>query len=142
MECEICGSSPARRRAEIEGVELIVCDECVSLGTEIKEPKVTQKGRKEVPEIEESITPEYPSRIRIARESLGLTREELARRIHEKESVISRLESGSMMPPLSLARKLEKELRIILVLKEEKSEVHIPEKPKPRITIGDVVEVR
>lgn len=52
--------------------------------------------------------------IKKAREMLGLSQDELGRRIGEKPSVIRLLESGKLKPSDSLARKIESFLRIQL----------------------------
>ncbi|MCS7143330.1 MAG: multiprotein-bridging factor 1 family protein [Aigarchaeota archaeon] len=61
------------------------------------------------------IVDEYGSRIREARERLGLTREELASRIQEKASYVKKIENGEAKPSVSLARKIERVLKIKLL---------------------------
>ncbi len=63
----------------------------------------------------------YGERIRGARESMGLTQEELAKRINERRSVLAKLETGDMRPDEKIAKKLEKILSIDL--KEDYEEV-------------------
>jgi len=57
---------------------------------------------------------DYSKAIKAARELLGITQDELGRKINEKPSVISHLEVGSMKPTDDLARKLEHFLKIQL----------------------------
>ena len=51
LDCEVCGSDKANRKAKIEGSVLRVCDKCVKLGEEIpifvkkKRNKTIKKGR-------------------------------------------------------------------------------------------------
>jgi ribosome-binding protein aMBF1 (putative translation factor) len=52
---------------------------------------------------------------------MGLSQEDLGRKINEKPSVISHLETGSMKPSDALARKLEHALKIELFLPPEDS---------------------
>jgi putative transcription factor len=52
--------------------------------------------------------------IKEAREMRGMSQDELGRKINEKPSVISHLETGSMKPNDILARKLEHFLKIRL----------------------------
>lgn len=52
--------------------------------------------------------------IKDARESLGLSQEDVGRKINEKPSVISHLEVGTMKPSDVLARKLEHFLKVEL----------------------------
>jgi putative transcription factor len=59
--------------------------------------------------------PDYNAVVKKARERLGLTQEELGRRVGEKASVISKIETGRLRPSVMLARKLEHVLRIKLL---------------------------
>ena len=54
------------------------------------------------------VSEDFNTIIRVAREKKGWSREELAKKIYEKVSVINRIESGKMVPDIKLARKLEK----------------------------------
>ena len=65
---------------------------------------------------------DYSKAIKTARELLGITQEELGRKINEKPSVISHLEVGSMKPTDELARRLEHFLKIDLFVSEEDAE--------------------
>lgn len=69
---------------------------------------------------------------------MGLTQEQLAKKLKEKMSVIKRIEDG-WKPSLTLIRKLERFFNIKLT--EELEEEHFERKPRKDITIGDVVEV-
>lgn len=62
---------------------------------------------------------DYSKMIKSARELLGITQEELGRRINVKPSVISHLEVGSMKPDDVLAKKLEHFLKIELFVPVE-----------------------
>lgn len=114
---------------EVEGALLKVCKSCARMGKERKEPSGaiktpaltpgTLKKKASPPDIFEKMTREvvedYPQRIRRAREALGLSQEDLARKINEKKSIIAKLESGHMYPPDKLVKKLEKALGIELM---------------------------
>jgi putative transcription factor len=65
------------------------------------------------------LTNEYSRLIKNARELRGLSQEELGKKINEKTSVISHLETGSMKPDDALARKLEHFLKIQLFVPSE-----------------------
>ncbi|MEM3194056.1 MAG: helix-turn-helix domain-containing protein, partial [Candidatus Bathyarchaeia archaeon] len=81
-----------------------------------------------------------------ARERMGLTPEELGRRIGEKESVIKKIESEKIIPDIRLASKLEHALKIrILTMPAETAEsVRIPSEAKINraITLGEIVQLR
>ncbi|MDH5815908.1 MAG: multiprotein bridging factor aMBF1 [Candidatus Nezhaarchaeota archaeon] len=150
MICELCGEPIIGKpiRAWIEGAQLTVCHRCSRYGSTVKSAtqRVTthkpSKHREVRLELESMVLVDnYNTLIRQARESMGLTQEDLARLIGEKESVVRRLESGRMVPTLELAKKLERILKIKLYeeLRQEQ------EVPRPRIfelTLGDVAIIR
>ena len=84
----------------------------------------------------------YGRMVREARERLGLTREELGAQIQEKATLIKKIENEEMRPPLQIARKLEKALRIRIVreISEEEEMLFTPPKtPEWRPTLGDML---
>jgi transcriptional regulator with XRE-family HTH domain len=54
----------------------------------------------------------FAVKLRTIRERKGLTQDELARRVGVSRGYLSRLEMGRHDPPLSLLRRLAKELRV------------------------------
>ena len=62
----------------------------------------------------DEVVQDYDDRIRDARESEGLTQEELADGLNEKSSLIRKLERGDVLPSDGVQRKLEKSLGISL----------------------------
>ncbi|MEM2128769.1 MAG: multiprotein bridging factor aMBF1 [Candidatus Methanosuratincola sp.] len=154
MNCEICGKKivgfPAR--ISIEQSVLLVCQDCSKFGTKIDRttarklestspkpgPKklVVKPQRKE--RFEEFILVEnYGELIRKSRENAKISREELAKRLGEKESVIRRIESGEMYPTAELTVKLERLLKIKLKATVER--VESGSKPTlTSVTLGDV----
>ncbi len=143
MLCEVCGERRAVTKVVIEGVELWVCERCASLGE-----KVVKKGRaerrKKLREIEEfEVVPDYGARIRRAREKLGLSREELARKLLIKENVLEKLEKQEMLPDLKLAKKLEKALGIKLIGAVQENAISQKDRSKEEaLTLGDIVELK
>jgi putative transcription factor len=91
-------------------------------------------------EIETILVDSYGKLIVKAREKKKLNREEFAKKINEKLSVIKRVESEEMEPDDTLTEKIERFLEIKLkVLYEEKP---IGKKEvKGELTLGDVVEI-
>ena len=161
MRCEVCGhkihSIPIR--AEIEGAKLTVCIECskhgkIIRGEEIERVQRTSKPRASIPliqkkkkaqarvEITQEVVEGYDSKIRQAREKLGLSHEELGKKINEKASVLSKLETGKMTPNNMLVTKLEHALKIKLLvpIKEEKIS-EIPKLPNREPTLGDFIQL-
>ncbi|WP_340101110.1 multiprotein bridging factor aMBF1 [Salinibaculum salinum] len=62
----------------------------------------------------DEIAQDYDNRIRNARESAGLSQEELAQKLNEKASLIRKLEHGDTLPSDDVQTKLERELDISL----------------------------
>lgn len=60
--------------------------------------------------------------IKSAREKMGLSQEELGRKINEKPSLIKHLETGTLKPNDVLTRKVERFLKIQLLVPDEAEE--------------------
>ncbi|RLF97355.1 TIGR00270 family protein, partial [Thermococci archaeon] len=86
--------------------------------------------------------PDYSKIIKNARENRKLSQKDLAFKINEKESVIHRLETESMSPSYTLAKKLEKALEIKII--DKISEVEIPklDTDSKNLTIGDIIKIK
>ena len=135
MECEICGKAVPEHnpiRAKIEGSVMVVCKECSKLGKiqkappkpkfrkqdKTKRPKTTRnKNYSRQDEPTEELIEDFDIEIRKARESKDWSREVLGKKINERVSVITRIETGKMTPDLKLTKKLEKALNIKLLEK-------------------------
>jgi putative transcription factor len=163
LRCEVCGrkihGDPIR--AEIEGARLTVCFECSKHGKIIRTEYVELGGkpskklstskpsiRKKKPaqarvEITQEMVEGFDSKIRQAREKLGLSLEELGKKINEKASVLSKLETGKMRPNNMLVTKLEHALKIKLLvpIKEEKIPMELPKTTAREPTLGDLVQL-
>ncbi len=166
MPCEMCGKEvPRLRKAQIGGSILEVCNDCAKFREDIppEAPKaapvatgpaavasppprivpihpglkkdVLSRGEMELAE-------DYNRRIIKGRRKKDLTQEVLARRINEKKSVISRLETGEMRPSDRLIKKLEKELDIKL---KERMEFQVEPAKKQvgtgGVTLGDLIKM-
>jgi putative transcription factor len=162
MRCEVCGrkihSSPIT--AVIEGARLTVCVECSKHGRIVTQdeytpkpkplgkpsahiPIMAQKKKTEIKvEITQEIIEDYTTKIRQAREKLGLTHEQLGKKINEKISVIAKLETGKMSPNNILATKLEHALKIKLLtpITEEKTPMQTPKTASRELTLGDLIQ--
>ncbi|MEM4598230.1 MAG: multiprotein bridging factor aMBF1 [Candidatus Diapherotrites archaeon] len=123
MLCEVCGKDfPKLVRAEIEGAELMVCSECSALGKVLRETQdyVARPSVQKIsiaPKIQEppQVIENIGAEVKKAREKLGLTREDLAKKIFEKESLLVRIENTNFEPEEKVIRKLEKALGIKLI---------------------------
>lgn len=133
-------------KAEIEGTIVEVCDRCIRFGTKIIEkPKYKLVSRpivfKELKENEFELIPNYGKTIVRYRELKGLTREEFAKKINEKVSVIKRLEEEQMEPSEELTKRIESFLEIKLMERYQERFKQPEGKRKGRLTVGDIVEV-
>jgi putative transcription factor len=162
LRCEVCGRKihGAPIRALIEGAKLTVCIECSKHGKIISEEeefeqRTLKKPLTPVPFIQkkkpaqakvdttQEIVEGYDSKIRQAREKLGLSHEELGKKINEKASVLSKLETGKMTPNNMLVTKLEHVLKIKLLvpIKEEKISQGFPKSLSRETTLGDLIQL-
>ncbi len=164
VRCEVCGrkihTDPIT--AVIEGAKLTVCVECSKHGKIVTEdvyaskakptaktpthiPVLTQKKKTEVKvEITQEIVQDYSTKIRQAREKLGLTHEDLGKRINEKSSVIGKLETGKITPNNILATKLEHALKIKLltpITEEKPATLPTPKTANREMTLGDLIQI-
>ncbi len=144
--CEICGRPIKGKGREIfvERAKLTVCKNCVRYGTPVRE-KRKKSSRKPVftsAEADFDIREDYPARVRSAREKIGLTQKDLAKKINEKESVIHRIETGHMRPSRKLTRKLEGALDIKLLEKVEEPDVVRRRSRSDELTIGDIIKIK
>jgi putative transcription factor len=159
MDCEVCGKSFTGKPFEvrIEGSLMRTCSGCARFGREEKGwSRLPQKGggsrwesqpvRKPVPAPREKVievVENYHEAIRRAREMRGLNREDFAKIMNEKASVIVRLESGSLSPDEKLAKKLERLLDIKLLQASEEAPHDAPRGGKRgEPTIGDALGKR
>jgi putative transcription factor len=88
----------------------------------------------------EEIATDYDERIRNARESRGLSQEELADTLNEKTSLIRKLERGETLPSDSVQRKLERELDISLAEGSDDTDAEWSSDSSTTTTLGDVVK--
>ena len=154
MQCEMCRKD-AVCIAEIEGSQLSVCDGCASFGKLIRKLSATASAPtravrsvgggsfSSTPEKIETIFSDYGSRIRKAREKMGLNQEDFAKKLNEKVSEIHTFESSHREPSIDQARKLERLLHIQLVeVIEVKPEVSDSGKKAGGLTIGDILKIK
>lgn len=145
MRCEVCGRSAPRERLTyvvIEGAKLLACSKCASLGA----PKIVgralpKRRAKMVVSEEMEPVPDCAELIRSAREKLGLSQVDLAKKIGEKVSVVKRLEQGKISPDSRLSTKLEHSLRIKLYMSKTEPPIESISR-KREFSIGDLAKVK
>lgn len=138
---------------------MTVCSECAKLGSGYWEPKPQRRAKKSIkrqptisfskrkqrPTVTETLelVGDFGQRVRQAREGLGLSHEDLGRKIRERVSVIRKIESGKMVPDLVLAEKLEHALKIKLRVPASEPNVQPVSSSKPRgTTLGDLIQFK
>lgn len=147
MNCEMCGADTSLINVIVEGVELKVCKNCASFGEVVRKPsKLQLKTKARAPvkpkkEIVELIVEDYSTIIREKREKMGLKQKELAKFLAERESLIHKMESGGYKPSIELAKKLERQLNISLVVETEIESQDLKTQ-KHSYTIGDMVKIK
>jgi len=144
MLCEMCGNDvETTSRIRVEGTILALCPACSKFGTIVDPPPAAaapvshpaarpggalgapatrgvRTGRRleerdlyvEIGELE--LAPDWARRVRVAREAVVWTPEDLAKKLNEKKSVVLKLESGGFHPSDQLVRKIEHLLKIRL----------------------------
>ena len=159
MRCEVCGrrivGEPSR--VLIEGAKVIVCQDCAKLGVTYWEEQLPRRmkrtaklplgvpARAPPPIVSETLelVEDHASLVRQEREKLGLTHEDLGKKIGEKVSVLHKIESGKMTPDVKLAQKLEHALKVKLLVPPKgqplpPTSLTVP----PEVTLGDVVQLK
>jgi putative transcription factor len=169
-QCEMCGAdSPLAKRVFLEGSLLMLCPKCSKFGKSTDGPaKEGEDG--EIPLDKANVGPksisapytgrgksglgpgdyldegqmvlveDFHKRIFDARNKLGWTQEELARKINERKSIIAKLETKDIKPNDELRKKLEKALNIVLKEKLGPPGLNIKEE-KRAMTLGDMVKM-
>ena len=161
MECEICGKPVPENnpiRAKIEGSVMVVCKECSKLGTVQKappKPKYVKQNKGKKPantrkrnysrndEPSEELIEDFSFEVRKAREAKDWSREDLGRKINERVSVITRIETGKMTPHTKLTKKLEKALNIKLLEKVDNVDLNqFINSSSGERTLGNIMKIK
>lgn len=163
MRCEVCGQKIRTdpTRALIEGAILSVCFECSKHGKKITDEEYDRKYNpvKKTPtsfsikprkkrkivatiEITQELVSDYASKIKQAREKLDLSHEKLGKKINEKASVLSKLETGKMTPNNMLVSKLEHTLKLSLLvpISNDKTPAVFSKSSNRELTMGDLIQ--
>jgi len=164
--CEICGREcQSTREIALEGAHLYACSRCAELGQPVHRstkqghhpstpptsrsvsiPRSSSSTRytsaRPRPQRSELVPVEdFTKLIRKAREQKGWSQRDVANQLHERASVITKVESGKMAPTIDLARKLERLFKLTLL--EEAESVDLSPMPsQSSATLGDVVQIK
>jgi len=166
LNCDICGRELTNQafKVTVEGAKMLVCGRCQRLGqpyvedTPPRPPKpariVTQTAPLSAPPLprrrtnelprdmdELDLAEDYSERIRSHRTKLGLSQDELAKRVQEKLSVLQKIETGRIAPDMRLCRKLEHELKVKLLV--PRTEAPVPKSTgHEEVTLGDIIRIK
>ena len=144
--CEMCGKEGRLVNADVEGVELSLCTNCAKYG-EVKKrsarPSFFKRSFSKKEEPQFRIVGNYAALIRSARENKEMTQEEFAKSLNERESVVSKWESGQLKPRIGVARQLGRMLGINLLKRDTPGKVELgAKKVSDVLTLGDFIKVR
>ena len=157
MQCELCGrEGQGFRPAIVDGVEMVLCQNCMVHGKGIDRPTSrsdgTQSsilGRIKKPRVkdvykdmDEELISNWSDVIRNARKKKGLTREKLGFEIGERTVTISKIENGDLRPSDKVVKKLEKFLDIKLVerVKDVSPNTNRGSFTRTGLTLGDFIK--
>ena len=157
--CEMCGKElPSLRKAIVEGTMMSVCGNCVKFGVEqagaatevtgrsrttaaLQNRAVRGKQRDVFADMPEELVEDYGERVKQARQRLGLSIEDVGKKINERQGELAKLEQGTYHPPDALVRKLEKFFGIKLMEKPEApAGVGGPKVAGGPMTLGDMIK--
>jgi len=168
LNCDICGREIGGQafKIEVEGAKMLVCHVCQKLGKPYEEERVppppsqpqhqdrnlsvvhppTLPGKRKIElpkEIDQvDLVEDIAQRVRKYRTKLGLSQEDLAKRVKEKLSVIQKIETGKITPDIRLCRELEHELKVKLLAPHTETE-EAPKGPPPsEVTLGDIIKIK
>jgi putative transcription factor len=163
MRCEVCGRKIHTEplTAIIEGAKLTVCVECSKHGKIILREEADLKPQMPSPtkstahlpvlkrkppvaqvQLTQEIIQDYANKIRVAREELLLSHEDLGKKINEKASLLRHIETGKVEPDNQLAVKLEHTLHIkLLVPIADEKVTTVPRAANEGLTLGDLIEM-
>lgn len=146
MECEMCGAEDAQFLIQVEGAKMNVCRDCASTGKIIRYPTQASRNADQgagAPMVrrEMEVVDGYGALIQSARKKLGLPIEVLAEKINEKLSFLERIEHQKTLPDEKIARKLEKELGIVLLQETAVSDTPGDTRKGAPVTLGDIIEI-
>jgi uncharacterized protein (TIGR00270 family) len=137
--CEMCGREGSLILTDVEGVELKVCPTCSKYGKVHKKPSYTPSSKSTTARPEWKVRSNFAQTIQEERTKRDMNHKQFASFLNERESVISKWESGNLKPRLDVARKLGKQLGISMTEKIESGEAYVSSSKKAdEFTLGDI----
>jgi len=156
MQCELCGNESGEgcKPALIEGVKMYLCPSCIKHGESVKETHgtpthvhqslVRRSRRRREKDVYEKmrieLVSDWADKIKKARKKKDITREKLGFNIGERTVTISKIENGELRPSDDIAKKLEKELNIILFEEVKKTDIKTTTSHSSGLTLADFIK--
>jgi putative transcription factor len=155
MQCELCGDEYSKcRPAEVDGVRMMLCPNCMKHGHGVKEinnttiniqrsilTRIRRSKEKDIYEgMNRELVSDWKDLIRIARKNKGISREQLGFNIGERTITIAKIEKGDLRPSDKIAKKLEKELSISLFEEVKKVKSNSSGSSSSGLTLGDFIK--
>lgn len=142
-ECEVCGAKTSSVvYALVEGVEMQVCSRCAQNYGKLIPKSISQKKREMLVKPELVVVSDYAKRIKEGRAANNLSLIMLARHANEKDSFLERIEAGKTPPDISLAERLQKILKIKLIIEEMVEKSTTGKHSDENLTLGDVITIK
>lgn len=150
MLCELCGRETKKLTTVlVEGTTMEVCEGCAGYGKILTEPVKKKTPVKSSPRkyqerdifegMDTVLVPNWAEKIKNTREKKGLTREQLGAAIGQRTITISHLENGELHPTDEMAKKIERELNIVLLEKITSTQKTTNTTTGGERTIGDLL---
>ncbi len=120
MNCEICGCEIKgdENTVSLEKTSMLVCSKCAKFGhMPPKQNSISNPNNSPLDDEEEiEFVEDFHKLIQKARNKKKMKLKKFADSINERESVISRVEQGKLIPTVKLAKKLERALDIQILV--------------------------
>ncbi len=147
MECDMCGKPNALFVIRIEGTMINACSSCRDMGTFIRKIETEPLGRTfkqidDTPEMIETVREETPKILRTYREKIGKTVEDFSQQLNIKASTYQHYESGSKLPDIETARKLERVIKQKLVVYLKMGKINLERDETEEMTLSHFIKKR
>ncbi len=145
--CDLCGHHEDLVLAIVEGSMVRVCSKCRGFGHVVPvrtQDSLPEKKKHELvfEEHQKIIVADAGERIRKEREQRGLTQEQLAQMIHQKESWLHKVESGHTRLTPEQTHVFEKTLGLHLLERYEEPKAVSLDVHDSHLTIGDLLNLK
>ncbi len=163
-ECPVCGGIiwGKGQKVLLEGTKITVCQNCAQHGDKLPKPPSSRFKKEPHPSIKTLHTkrkvikqyiiddlvlvPEFATKIKNVRNSLGLNQDQFAQKLNEKPSLLRRIETGKIEPTIKLAKKIQELYNIKLVQKDNETETSVRDskymKKSSGTSLGDLAFIK